>query len=103
MPRETIIPDRAEFVDALRALRNGHVLIHVSDRPGGCLLDGGTVYWSFPTLLAYGLIAEFDNAEGFENVRYYRITEEGRQFAERADSAWRRRPLLERVAMRVAG
>jgi hypothetical protein len=79
------------------------VLIHVSDRPGGCLLDGGTLYWSFPTLLSYGLIAEFDNPEGFEHVQYYRITRSGHQFAERACTAWRQRPLLERLVVRMAG
>ena len=99
----SIIPDRGEFVDALRTLRRGHVLVRVHEASGGCLLDGGTVYRSFDTLLAYGLIREFDNREGFANVRYYRITESGREFAERACESWQRRPLLERLAVRFAG
>lgn len=103
MNSHPIIADRAEFVDALRALRKGHVLIRVADGPGGCLLDGGTVYWSFDTLLEYGLIAPFDNPDGFPNAQYYRITKPGHDFAERACTTWRQRPLLERVAMRVAG
>lgn len=103
MLEEPIIADRAEFVDALRALRRGHVLVHVSDQSGGCLLDGGTVYSSFETLRQYDLIDEFDNPDGFANVHYFRITRRGREFADKACAAWRQRPLLERLAMRVAG
>lgn len=98
-----IIPDRAEFVDALGALRKGHVLIRVYDRPGGCLLDGCPVYWSFKTLLDYGLIDEYDNPDGFPTVQYYRITQRGRAFADQACSTWRRTPLLQRLALRVTG
>lgn len=103
MHGKPIIPDRAEFVDALQALRKGHVLVQLHDGPGGCLLDGGTLYWSFHTLLDYGLIAEFDNPEGFERAHYYRITPRGDEFAQRACSTWQQRPLLQRLAMRVSG
>lgn len=104
MAKDTpIIPDRAEFIDALKALQRGHVLVRVHDRPGGCLLDGASVYWSFSTLLAYGLIQEFSNREGFAQVQYYRLSEQGRQFAERACQAWRQRPVLERLVLRVMG
>ena len=99
----TIIPDRAEFVDALRTLRKGHVLVRVHDGSGGCLLDGAPLYRSFDTLLNYQLIREFDNRHGFPGVRYFRITEAGREFAERACTSWQRRPLLERLAVRFAG
>jgi hypothetical protein len=99
----SIIPDRAEFVDALRALRNGHVLVRVHGGSGGCLLDGAALYRSFDTLLAYGLICEFDNRAGFAHVQYYRITDSGREFAGRACESWQRRPLLERLAVRFAG
>jgi hypothetical protein len=102
-PMSSIIPDRAEFVDALRSLRKGHVLIRVHDASGGCLLDGAAVYRSFQTLLDYGLIREFQNRDGFPNVRYYRITASGREFAERACQSWQTRPLLERLAVRLAG
>ena len=101
--RDRIIPDRGEFVDALRALRRGHVLVRIGDDPRGCILDGGRLYWSFQTLLEYGLIAEYDNRAGLPNVHYYRITGQGRAFADRACDAWRRRPLLERLAVRMAG
>jgi hypothetical protein len=103
MTSRQIIPDRAEFVDALQALRRGHVLVRVHDGSGGCLLDGGTLYWSFQTLLDYELIREFANPDGFPHVQYFRITERGRDFADRACATWRQRPLLERLAMRMAG
>lgn len=102
-PTPRLIADRGEFVDALRLLRNGHVLVRLSDRPGGCLLDGGILYHSLPTLERYGLVDEFENPQGFANARYYRITPRGRDFAERAWSAWRGRPLLQRMAMRILG
>ena len=102
-PRDRIIPDRGEFVDALRALRRGHVLVRIGDDPRGCILDGARLYWSFQTLLQYGLIAEYENRAGLPNVHYYRITGLGRTFAERACDAWRRRPLLERLAVRMSG
>lgn len=98
-----IIPDRAEFVDALAVLRKGHVLVRVHEGSGGCMIDGSTVYRSFETLKTYGLIREFKNREGFPGVEYYRLTDEGRAFANRACETWRRRPLLERLAVRVAG
>ena len=99
----SIIPDRAEFVDALRALRRGHVLVRVHGASGGCLIDGAPLYRSFDTLLDYGLVREFENRDGFANVRYFRLTDTGREFAERACQAWRQRPLLERLAVRLAG
>lgn len=103
MSRQRIIPDRAEFVDALRALRRGCVLVHVHDGPGGCVLDGGPVYWSFDVLRDYALIDEFDNPAGFPRVHYYRLSRQGLEFAQRALDTWRRRPLFERLAVRVAG
>lgn len=98
-----IIPHRGEFVDALAALRKGHVLVHVSDAAGGCVLDGSPVYHSYPTLQRYGLIGEFENPQGFHSARYFRLTAPGREFAERAVSAWRRRPLWQRLAVRLTG
>jgi len=103
MSSRRIIPDRAEFVDALRLLRRGHILVRASNEPGGCLLDGGIVYHSYPTLLQYGLIDEFRNPRGFPHARYYRISERGRDFADRACQAWQQRPLLQRVAVRLTG
>jgi hypothetical protein len=101
--RDRIIPHRGEFIDALRALRRGHVMVRLADAPGGCLIDGGIVYHSAPTLLRYGLVQRFENPEGFPEVEYFRLTREGHAFAERALDTWRQRPLLERLAVRLAG
>lgn len=103
MDTAPIIPDRGEFVDALRALCRGHVLVRTSESAGGCVLDGGIVYHSYPTLKRYGLIDEFDNPQGFENASYYRLTPQGREFATRAVQAWRSRPLWQRLAVRFTG
>ena len=98
-----IIADRGEFIDALRALRKGRVMVRVSDISGGCMLDGAPLYSAHRTLIDYGLIREFENPQGFSSVRYYRLSERGRDFADRACEAWRRRPLLQRLAVRLAG
>lgn len=98
-----IIADRGEFVDVLHALHRGHVLVKVSDFSGCCTIDGGIAYRSYDTLARYGLIDEFENPAGFPAVQYYRLTDRGREFAARACQAWRRRPLLERVAVRLIG
>jgi hypothetical protein len=103
MPERPIIPDRAEFVDALRLLRQGHVLVKTGVVCNRCILDGQIVYHSYATLLDYGLIGEFDNPQGFANARYYRITPAGRAFAERAVDAWQRTPVLQRMAVRLTG
>jgi predicted transcriptional regulator with HTH domain len=103
MAADTIIPDRGEFVDALQRLSRGCVMVKVSDFSGGCVLDGAPVYTAHRALLQYGLLSEFDNPQGFANVKYYRLNEHGRAFAERACAQWRRRPLLERLATRLVG
>jgi hypothetical protein len=98
-----IIADRAEFVEALDRLRRGHVLVKAGDGSCSCVLDGGLVHHSFDTLHRYGLIDEFDNPRGFEGVRYFRITRDGREFADRAWSAWRKTRPLERLMVRLVG
>ena len=103
MPDPRIIPDRAEFVDALNALRRGHVLVKTSDAAGGCVLDGGIVYHSYETLKNYGLIDEYENPQGFENAHYYRLTQRGREFADRAVQVWRSQPVWQRLAVRFTG
>jgi len=103
MRQTPIIPDRGEFVDALNLLRKGHVLVRTSEGSCGCVLDGGIVYHSWETLSQYGLIDEFDNPEGFPNASYYRLSRRGREFAERAVSTWRSRPLWQRLAVRLTG
>ena len=81
MAASIIIPDRGEFIDALRVLRKGRVLVRVSDISGGCVLDGAPLYSAHRTLIDYGLIREFHNPQGFGSVRYYRLSERGRDFA----------------------
>jgi hypothetical protein len=103
MEAQRIISDRGEFIDALRVLRRGRVLVRVSDLSGGCTLDGAPLYSAHRTLIDYGLVSEFHNPHGFGGVRYYRLSEPGRDFADRACENWRRRPLLQRLAMRLAG
>lgn len=104
MPDPTpIIADRAEFVDALHLLRRGHVLVRTGETAGSCVLDGGIVYHSYEPLRRYGLIDEFDNPSGFPNASYYRLTAEGRAFADKACQAWRSRPVWQRLAVRLTG
>lgn len=103
MNMQPIIPDRAEFVDALDRLRRGHVLVKVGESSGSCVLDGGIVWRSYEPLVRYGLIDRYENPHGFKNAGYYRITPRGKEFAERACSAWRARPLWQRLALRLAG
>lgn len=102
-PSPTIIANRGEFIDALRALRRGHVLVRAADCWGGCSIDGGIVHTSFRPLTEYRLVDEYDNPAGFQHVQYFRLNARGREFAERACRAWERRPLLERLATRLLG
>lgn len=103
MTRDVIIADRGEFVDVLRSLRRGHVLVCAGEGAGTAVVDGAIVYRSVDPLLRYGLVDEFDNPEGFEGARYYRLSVRGREFAERACAAWQRQPVLARLATRLAG
>ena len=98
-----IIPDRAEFIDALHLLSRGHVMVHVGDSAHGIAIDGGLVRHSAHTLKRYGLVDEFHNPEGFPGVRYYRIGARGRDFAVQAWAAWRRRKPWERAIVRLLG
>ena len=99
----TIITSRGEFIDALAALRRGNVIVLLDDGSSTCVLDGARLMWSFPSLIAYGLVAEFQNPRGFEGARYFRLTAAGRQFADNALATWQARPLLERLAIRLFG
>lgn len=80
---DRLIADRAEFAEAMRSLRNGHLLLRIGDSASGCVLDGMAVYQSFHTMLSYGLIAPYENPSGFPGVQYFRISEEGQRFAQR--------------------
>ena len=103
MDATNIIPDRGEFIDVLCALTRGHVLVQAGEHAAAWVVDGGAVYSSYEPLLRYELVREYDNPAGFEHVRYFRLTERGREFAERASQAWRERPLVERLAVRLLG
>lgn len=98
-----IILSRGEFIDALAALCRGNVIVLLNDGSDACMLDGARLLWSFPSLIDYGLVAEFENPQGFRGARYYRMTAVGRQFAENALAAWRARPLHERLVIRLFG
>lgn len=104
MPRpQPIIADRAEFIDVLRMLRRGHVLVQPQDHPEAGLLSGAPVYHSVPTLLAYGLLDPVTPADRPPHTRCWRLSPRGRDFADRATREWRRKPLLQRVAVRLLG
>ncbi len=98
-----ILTSRGEFIDALAALSRGNVIVRLDDGSDACVLDGVRLMWSFPSLISYGLIAEFHNIHGFGGARYDRLTTAGHQFADRALAVWRARPLLERLAIRLFG
>ena len=102
-----LIADRGEFIDALRRLRCGHVLVRpraASDNDrANCVLDSGVVYTAFQPLARYGLIGEYANPEGFATMRYFRLTACGKRFADKALRNWRKRPLIERLAVRFFG
>lgn len=99
----TLIADRAEFIDALMHLRCGRVLVRPSDSDHRCLLDGSLLYTAYKPLVDFGLIGEYPNPDGFKHARYYRLTPRGREFADQACQAWRRKPLLQRLAVRLMG
>ena len=103
MVEPPLIPDRGEFVDALRLLRKGHVLVNLGGLSDAYVINGHQLYSVQHTLIDYGLVQQFDNPDGFANVRYYRLSERGSEFAERACEQWRRQPLLRRLWARVIG
>ncbi len=102
-PPQTIIPDRAEFVDVLNLMRQGHLLVQNGETDSCCLLSGAPIYNSMPTLRAYGLIDPVKLADPCPNTRCWGLSPRGRDFAERATQAWRRKPLLQRMAVRLLG
>jgi hypothetical protein len=103
MPLQPIIPDRAEFVDVLDLLRRGHELVQHGQCAGSALISGGVVYHSVPTLLRYGLLDTVERPDLPPGARCWRLSERGRMFADRAWREWRRKPLWQRVAVRLVG
>lgn len=100
---QPIIADRAEFVAVLNLMRRGHVLLQNGDGAGCCVISGARVYHSVPTLLAYGLLDPVPQSELAPQIRCFRLSRRGRHFADRAWSAWQRKPLLQRMAVRLLG
>lgn len=103
MPQPTIIPDRAEFIDVLGLLRRGHLLVQNGEGAGSCAVSGAPVYHSVPTLLAYGLLDPVQPADRRSHTRCWKLSPRGRHFADRACHEWRRKPVLERLAVRLIG
>ena len=99
----TALLNLGEFIDALAALRRGRVVVVMDAEARVCVLDGPPLLWSFRVLDDYGLIAEFDNPDGFPGLRYYRMTGDGLSFSERALAAWQARAWHERLAIRLFG
>ena len=98
MPADTIIADRAEFIDALRQLRRGRVLVRAKDTDSRCLLDGSFAYTAYQPLARYRLIDEFANPQGFPNVHYHRPSPPRRAFDHRARETRPPRPRLHQPA-----
>lgn len=91
-----------EFVDALRWLSRGHIMVSLDTGLGMTLLDGARLYTAGPVLIQYGIVAKFDNPQGFPGAEYYKISQPGRHFANRTLKAWDKAPLLRRIWLRFA-
>jgi hypothetical protein len=104
MPQpQTLIADRAEFVDVLDLMRRGHLLVQNGDDDDCCMLSGARVVRSMPTLRAFGLLDPVQLPDQRPRTQCYRLSGRGRHFAERAWSEWKRKPLLHRMAVRLLG
>ncbi len=105
MPTErTLIPDCGEFIDALAQLRRGRLLVHSADEADErCIIEGHVLYTTWRPLRDHGLLDELPPEPGFGRLHCYRLSPRGRDFADRAWAEWKRRPLLQRLAARLAG
>jgi hypothetical protein len=97
------IADRSEFIDVLKLMRKGRLLVRNNhDR---CLVDGHEVRYSFETLQAYGLLDEVRPPPGeamlAPHLHWYRLSPRGLEFADRAYAEWRARPLWQRLLVRL--
>ncbi len=90
-----------EFIDVLRSLLRGNVLVSADLGLECAVIDGNMVYYAFATLLKGGVIAEFKNTDGFENVKYFRLSTRGRWFAVNAVKIWDAKPWYERALLRL--
>jgi hypothetical protein len=101
---QPIIPDCGEFIDALALLRRGRLLVHsADDADERCIVAGHVLYTTWRPLHDYGLLDELPPEPGFGRLHCYRLSPRGRDFADRAWAEWKRRPLLQRLAARLAG
>lgn len=67
------------------------------------VLDGAIAHHSYPTLRDYGLIDEIDNPAGFPGLRYYRISERGRAFADQVRAGCQQLSAMHRLIVRLVG
>ena len=99
----TIIPDRGEFIDVLKHMRRGSLLVQAARDDPRCVLDGSMYYTVLPPLQRYGLLQEVKQPDADTRMHCYRLSPRGRAFADRACEQWQRTPLLQRLAVRLAG
>jgi hypothetical protein len=103
-PTPALIPDRAEFIDALTRLRRGELLVHSADTSDErCLIEGQVLYTSWKPLSDFGLLDELPRQPRQGRIHCYRLSPRGRDFADRACTAWKKKPLWQRLAVRLAG
>lgn len=100
-PAPSIILNLSEFIDALAALRRGNVIVVMDAETRSCMLDGARLMSAFRPLHDYGLVAEYDNPAGFPGLRYFRMTDTGKFFADNALAVWQARAWHERLAIRL--
>jgi hypothetical protein len=98
-----IIADRAEFVGVLSRMRLGLTLVRPGDETGPCVLDGALVRHAYTPLADYGLIDEVPQPAHLPHAHCYRLSERGREFADRAWASWRQRPLWQRLVVQLTG
>ncbi len=99
-----LIADRGEFIDALKRLRRGELLVHSADAGDErCLIEGQVLYTSWKPLSEFGLLDELPRQPRQGRLHCYKLSPRGRDFADRACSAWKQRPLWQRLVVRLAG
>jgi hypothetical protein len=107
MPTVTVIADRGEFIDVIRQLRRGRLLVCSDTDPGRALIESGPVYSAHEVLAGYGLLEELPCPHGAAahapHLHWYRLSARGREFADRAWAEWKRRPLWQRCWLRLVG
>jgi len=103
-PKEPLIADRGEFMDALARLRRGEVLVHaVEAGDQRCLIGGHLLYASWKPMCDFGLLEKLPRQPRQGRVDCYRLSAHGSAFADRAWTAWKQRPLWQRLAIRLVG